>query len=59
MFEELTQRFSGAFRTLRGRGKLSEKIVGQVMRDIRRAMLEADVNYQVAKDFITKVIDHL
>jgi signal recognition particle subunit SRP54 len=55
MFEELTRRFSGAFKALRGRGKLSEKIVDQAMRDIRRAMLEADVNYQVAKDFIDRV----
>lgn len=55
MFEELTQRLSGAFRALRGRGKLSEKIVDEALRDIRRALLEADVHYQVARDFVSRV----
>ena len=55
MFEELTQRLSGAFRALRVHGKLSEKIVDQALRDIRRALLEADVNYQVAKEFVSRV----
>ncbi|KPL19784.1 MAG: signal recognition particle [candidate division Zixibacteria bacterium SM23_81] len=55
MFEELTQHLSGAFRTLRGLGKLSEKTVDEALRDIRRALLEADVNYQVAKDFVERV----
>lgn len=55
MFEELTQHLSGAFRTLRGRGKLSEKTVDEALREIRRALLEADVNYQVAKNFVARV----
>ncbi|MCK4597509.1 signal recognition particle receptor subunit alpha, partial [bacterium] len=55
MFEELTRRLNAALRDLRGRGKLSEKIVDEALRDVRRAMLEADVNYQVAKDFIRRV----
>lgn len=55
MFEELTRRLNSALRDLRGRGKLSEKIVDEALRDVRRAMLEADVNYQVAKDFIRRV----
>jgi signal recognition particle subunit SRP54 len=57
MFEELSQHLGGAFRTLRGRGKLSDKIVDQALRDIRRALLEADVNYQVAKEFVSRVRD--
>jgi signal recognition particle subunit SRP54 len=55
MFEELTQHLGTVFRALRGRGKLSEKIVDQALRDVRRALLEADVNYQVARDFVTRV----
>ena len=55
MFEELTRRLNAALRDLRGRGKLSEKVVDEALRDVRRAMLEADVNYQVAKDFIWRV----
>ncbi len=55
MFEELTQRLGEAFRALRGRGKLSERVVDEALREIRRALLEADVNYQVARDFIARI----
>lgn len=55
MFERLTDRFQEAFRTLTGRARLTEANVGDAMRDIRRALLDADVNYLVAKDFITAV----
>jgi signal recognition particle subunit SRP54 len=55
VFEELTRRLNNAFNLLRKRGKLSEGIVDEALREVRRALLEADVNYQVAKDFIGKV----
>jgi len=55
MFESLTKSLNGVFRNLRGRGKLSEKNVKEALREVRMALLEADVNYKVAKDFIQRV----
>lgn len=55
MFEDLTARLEGIFKSLRGRGVLSEEDVRESTREIRRALLEADVHYKVAKDFVQKV----
>ena len=55
MFDELTRRLNEAFRKLRGRGKLSAGDVDEALRDVRRALLEADVNVQVAKDFTARI----
>lgn len=55
MFDELTNKLDSAFRKLRGAGKLSEKNIAESLREIRRILLEADVNYQVAKTFIASV----
>jgi signal recognition particle subunit SRP54 len=55
MFESLTGALQSVFRKLRGYGRLSEKQVRESAREIRRALLEADVNYKVAKDFIAKI----
>ena len=55
MFGNLTSRLEETFRRLRGRGKLSEADVDQAMREVRMALLEADVNYKVVKDFTAKV----
>ena len=55
MFDTLTDRLSATFRRLRGRGKLTEKDVRDAMREIRRALLEADVNFRVAKRFVKDV----
>ena len=55
MFEELTERFETVFRKLRGYGKLSEKNIEDSLREVRRALLEADVHYKVVKEFITRV----
>lgn len=55
MFENLTERLDGIFKQLRRRGKLSESDVDAAMREVRMALLEADVNYGVAKDFIGRV----
>jgi signal recognition particle subunit SRP54 len=55
MFDSLSQRLQNAFRNLRGLGKISETNVGDALRDVRMALLEADVNFQVARDFIEQV----
>ena len=55
MLQELTEKFDGVFRKLKGHGKITEKNVSETMREIRRVLLEADVNYKVAKDFVAKV----
>jgi len=55
MFDSLSDKLQGVFRTLRGRGSLTEADIDAAMKDIRTALLEADVNLQVAKDFLDKV----
>jgi signal recognition particle subunit SRP54 len=55
MFENLTQRLEDVFKGLRRRGKLSESDVDAAMREVRLALLEADVNYAVVKDFVGRV----
>ena len=54
-FEGLTSKLSGALSRLTGRGKLNEQTVKEGMREVRMALLEADVNYLVVKDFCKKV----
>jgi signal recognition particle subunit SRP54 len=55
MFENLTERLNEVFKGLRRRGKLSESDVDAAMREVRLALLEADVNYTVVKDFVSRV----
>jgi signal recognition particle subunit SRP54 len=55
MFETLTERLNEVFKELRRRGKLSEADVDAAMRAVRLALLEADVNYGVVKDFVARV----
>ncbi|HET6497662.1 MAG TPA: signal recognition particle protein [Coriobacteriia bacterium] len=57
MFESLTERLQAAFAGLTGKGRLSEADVDTAMREIRLALLEADVNYRVVKDFVARVRD--
>lgn len=54
-FESLSEKFSAVFKRLKSKGKLSESDVKEVLREVRLALLEADVNYKVAKDFVAKV----
>ena len=56
-FEGLTQRLQQAFGKMRGKGKLTEEDVKLVMREVRMALLEADVNYKVVKDFVKKATE--
>src|SRR6187402_891025 len=55
MFDSLSNKLQDAFRNLRGLGKISESNVGDALRDVRMALLEADVNFKVARDFIERV----
>ena len=56
-FEGLTQRLQQAFGKVRGKGSLTEEDVKLVMREVRMALLEADVNYKVVKDFVKKATE--
>jgi signal recognition particle subunit SRP54 len=57
VFESLAEKLQGAFSQLRGKGKLSEKDVKDAMREVKLALLEADVNFKVVKDFINTVTE--
>ena len=56
-FDNLSQKLNGVFKRLRSKGKLTEKDVTEAMREVRLALLEADVNYKVAKDFTKSVTE--
>src|SRR5262252_2784152 len=55
MFDSLSSKLQNAFRNLRGLGKISEANVTDALREVRMALLEADVNFKVARDFIDRV----
>ena len=55
MFESLSDRLNTIFQNLRRRGKLSEADVDASLREVRLALLEADVHYSVVKDFINRI----
>lgn len=55
MFENLTEKLGGVFRSLSGRGRLTERNIQDALREVRTALLEADVHYQVARDFVEEV----
>jgi len=55
MFDSLSDRFETIFKRLRGRGRLGEAEVEEVLREIRLALLEADVNFKVVRDFVARV----
>jgi signal recognition particle subunit SRP54 len=55
MFESLTQRLDSVFERLRGKGKITENDVTDAMREVRQALLEADVNFKLVKQFVAKV----
>ncbi len=56
-FEGLSEKLSAAFKRLRGKGRLTEADVREAMREVRLALLEADVSYKVVKDFVAKVTE--
>jgi signal recognition particle subunit SRP54 len=55
MFENLQERIEGAFKSLKGQGKLTELNIAETIKEVRRALVDADVNYKIAKDFTDKV----
>jgi signal recognition particle subunit SRP54 len=55
MFDELSAKLDGAFARFRSRGVLDDEMIAEGMREVRRALLEADVNYRVAKEFCSRV----
>lgn len=55
MFESLSEKLDAVFRRLRGHGKLTEKNVEEALREVRLALLEADVNFRVVKDFVDRI----
>ena len=56
-FENLSERLSQAFKKLKSRGRLTEADIKEVMREVRTALLDADVNYRVVRDFIARVTE--
>ena len=54
-FESLSEKLSAAFKKLRGKGRLTEADIKEAMREVRLALLEADVSYKVVKDFVQRV----
>ena len=56
-FEGLAEKLQNTFKKLRGKGKINEKDLKEALREVRLALLEADVNYKVVKDFISKIKD--
>ena len=57
MFNNLTERLEGAFKNLKGEARINELNIANTVKDIRRALIDADVNYKIAKEFTDKVKD--
>jgi signal recognition particle subunit SRP54 len=55
MFENLTEKFDRAFKILKGQGKITEINVAETLKEVRRALLDADVNFKTAKEFTETV----
>ena len=55
MFENLSEKFDRAFKVLKGQGKITEINVAETVKEIRKALLDADVNYKIAKEFTDRV----
>src|SRR5438132_10939272 len=57
MFNNLTERLESAFKNLKGEARINELNIANTVKDIRRALIDADVNYKIAKEFTDKVKD--
>ncbi|MBL7013330.1 MAG: signal recognition particle protein [Candidatus Marinimicrobia bacterium] len=55
MFDQITDKFDSVFRNLRGLGKITDRNINETTREVRRVLLDADVNFRVARDFIKRV----
>lgn len=54
-FDSLSEKLQDAFKSLKGKGKITEEDVNLALRQVRTALLEADVNFMVAKDFVKSI----
>src|SRR5829696_2968290 len=57
MFESLQDRLEGAFKNLKGEGRITDLNIAATVKEIRRALVDADVNYKIAKEFTDKIKD--
>ena len=57
MFDNLSERLDSAFKQLKGEGRINEINIASTVKEIRRALVDADVNYKIAKEFTDKVKD--
>src|SRR5918993_3068986 len=57
MFQNLSERLESAFKQIKGEGRITELNIAATVKDIRRALVDADVNYKIAKDFTDRVKD--
>ena len=57
MFENLSDKLEKSFKLLKGQGRITEINVAETLKEVRKALLDADVNYKIAKDFTAKVKD--
>ncbi|MCW5916196.1 MAG: signal recognition particle receptor subunit alpha, partial [Ferruginibacter sp.] len=57
MFQSLSERLEGAFKNLKGQGRITDLNIANTVKDIRRALVDADVNYKIAKEFTDKIRD--
>src|SRR6266702_4438888 len=55
MFENLSEKLDAAFKQLKGQGRITELNIAATVKDIRRALVDADVNYKIAKEFTDKI----
>ena len=55
MFENLTDRLEKSFRLIKGQGRITEVNISETMKDVRKALLDADVSYKIAKSFCDEV----
>ncbi|HEY2727808.1 MAG TPA: signal recognition particle receptor subunit alpha, partial [Parafilimonas sp.] len=55
MFNNLTERLESAFKNLKGEARINDLNIANTVKDIRRALIDADVNYKIAKDFTDRV----
>ena len=55
MFESLSEKLDRAFKTLKGEGRITEVNVAETLKEVRKALIEADVNFKIAKEFTDKV----
>ena len=55
MFENLSEKLERSFKILKGQGKITEINVAETLKEVRRSLLDADVNYKIAKDFTNRV----